>query len=101
MTLPTDRQTANLTPNARAVLERRYLLKDDAGAPIELVTAQRAREIEPQLTDSVKAASYCAVDGYANASLTGLYYRELLAEAGVHVYEGERVEGLDRDRTAG
>jgi ribonucleoside-diphosphate reductase alpha chain len=31
MTLP----TANLTPNARAVLDRRYLLKDDAGQPIE------------------------------------------------------------------
>jgi glycine/D-amino acid oxidase-like deaminating enzyme len=48
------------------------------------------------LSERIEAASYCAVDGYANASLTGLYYRELLAEAGVNVYEGRAIETIER-----
>ena len=45
--------------------------------------------LEPELTEHIEAASYCGLDGYANASLTGLYYRELLCEASVQVREGE------------
>ena len=52
-----------------------------AGAPIELVNGNRARAIEPVLSAKVELAFYSALDGYANASVTGRAYREALNEA--------------------
>jgi glycine/D-amino acid oxidase-like deaminating enzyme len=52
--------------------------------------------MEPGLSRKVVAASWCAEDGYANSSLTGMYYRELLASAGVEVCEGAAVSAIDR-----
>ena len=87
--------TLAFTAEEAAYLEERVRDRSVAGAPIEMVTRERAREIEPRLSSSMVAASYCAVDGYANASLTGMYYRELLVEADVRVHEGERVEAIE------
>lgn len=83
------------TPEEAAYLNERVTERQDAGAPIELIDVERAREIEPHLCEHIEAASYCAVDGYANASLTGLYYRELLTDAGVDVREGHPVDAID------
>jgi glycine/D-amino acid oxidase-like deaminating enzyme len=83
------------TPEEASYLCERVEERRRAGAPIELVDAKRARELEPELSGRIEAASYCAIDGYANASLTGVYYRELLAEAGVHVREGQRVVAIE------
>lgn len=81
------------------LLHERMGLKREAGAPIELITATRVRELEPGLTDKVVAASWCEADGYANSSLTGAWCREQLADAGVELREGARVDRIDR--TAG
>ncbi len=59
----------------------------EAGAPIEIVTGHRAREIEPGLSDQVRVAGWCKVDGFANASLTGLAYRRALIAAEVKLHE--------------
>jgi glycine/D-amino acid oxidase-like deaminating enzyme len=83
------------TPEEAASLEALVEQRRQAGAPIELIDRGRVRELEPHLTKNIEAASYCAIDGYANASLTGSYYRELLSEAGVHVREGQRVEAIE------
>lgn len=88
--------TLAFTAAEAAYLEARVAERRDAGAPIELVSPTRARELEPHLTERIEAASYCARDGYANASLTGHYYRERLAASGVEVFEGERVTSIDR-----
>ncbi len=87
--------TLAFTPEEATYLEERVEERRQAGAPIELIDPERARELEPHLSERIEAASYCALDGYANASLTGLYYRQLLSEAGVHVREGHPVEAID------
>ena len=68
-------------------LRQRMMARRNAGAPIELITAAAARSLEPRIREGLAAASFCAADGYANASLTGVYYRSRLRAAGVDVRE--------------
>jgi glycine/D-amino acid oxidase-like deaminating enzyme len=68
-------------------LRQRMTARRKAGAPIELIAPAQARSLEPRLRDGLAAASFCAADGYANASLTGVYYRGRLHAAGVDVRE--------------
>ncbi len=69
----------------------------EAGAPIEIVTGARAKEIEPGLSGEVRVAGHCVVDGFANAYLTGLAYRRALLEAGVALREETPVSGVRRE----
>jgi sarcosine oxidase subunit beta len=89
LTLAFDDENASLLATVMDARRR-------AGAPIEMVGANRAREIEPALSEKTVAASYCAVDGYANSYLAGLAYRKALAGAGVSVKEGAPVRSVDR-----
>jgi sarcosine oxidase subunit beta len=73
------------------LLHERQTLKAKAGAPITFVANNRLRAAEPQLTQKVIAASYCPEDGYANASLTGQYYRNKLRDAKVEYRENSKV----------
>jgi len=84
--------------NAREaeLLHDRQTLKAQAGAPIEFVSNNRLRAAEPALTQSVVAASFCAQDGFANAALTGQYFRARLRQAGVAFREGAAVTGIDK-----
>ena len=66
----------------------------EAGAPIELVSGRRAMEIEPGVSDRVRIAGWCKVDGFANAYLTGLAYRRALIEAGVTLFERTAANGI-------
>jgi glycine/D-amino acid oxidase-like deaminating enzyme len=68
-------------------LTQRMSARRNAGAPIEFITPAAARSLEPRLRAGLVAASYCAADGYANASLTGAYYRGLLRAAGADLRE--------------
>ncbi|HTR59071.1 MAG TPA: FAD-dependent oxidoreductase [Casimicrobiaceae bacterium] len=68
-------------------LRQRMTARRNAGAPIEFITAAAARSLEPRIREGLAAASFCAADGYANASLTGVYYRSRLRAAGVDVRE--------------
>jgi glycine/D-amino acid oxidase-like deaminating enzyme len=69
-----------------------------AGAPIEVISPVRAREIEPGLGPHLALASFCPLDGYANSSVTGAAYRTILRRAGVEVREGEGVTAIHSDR---
>jgi glycine/D-amino acid oxidase-like deaminating enzyme len=89
--------TLAFTESEAAILSERMTARRDAGAPIELVTSARAREIEPGITERTVLASYCPLDGYANASVTGMYYRQLLQRAGVHVLERTPVDAIEPD----
>ncbi|MDP6121388.1 MAG: FAD-binding oxidoreductase, partial [Rhodospirillales bacterium] len=51
----------------------------------------------PNLSEHVTLASYCAIDGYANSTLTGKAFRAALEREGVDVREGWSVEGVERD----
>jgi sarcosine oxidase subunit beta len=67
----------------------------EAGAPIELVSGRRAKEIEPGLCGEVRVAGWCQVDGFANAYLTGFAYRRALVEASVVLHERHHAIGIE------
>jgi sarcosine oxidase subunit beta len=69
----------------------------EAGAPIEIIGANRAREIEPAISDRPELAAYCPVDGYAYSYRIGVAYRRALLADGVALREGHAVEGIERD----
>lgn len=88
--------TLAFTEREEQLLLERSALKREAGAPIEIVSPNRVAEAEPGLTRRVRLAAWCALDGYANSSLTGSYYRALLGVAGVPYRQGCRVTAIER-----
>ena len=82
------------TEQEEELLTYRASKRREAGAPIEIVSGQRAAAIESGLSRQVRVAGWCKVDGYANAYLTGLAYRRALLQAGVVLYEQTRASGI-------
>lgn len=82
--------------NAReqALLEERMTQKRAAGAPIEFVSPAQVRAREPALSERIVAASYCAEDGHADSTRTGVYLRALLREGGVELRENTPVQAI-------
>lgn len=89
--------TLAFTEAEAEMLETRQRLKREAGAPIEFVSLERLRQAEPGLSPRVVAASYCPLDGYANSSLTGQYYRTRLRAAGIPYHERRPVTAIRRE----
>lgn len=85
------------TEREEALLTERASRRCEAGAPIALIGAAQAADVEPGLGDGVRLAGHCSIDGYANAYLTGLAYRRALVDAGVDVLENRPVAGLTRE----
>ncbi|HIN18020.1 MAG TPA: FAD-binding oxidoreductase, partial [Gammaproteobacteria bacterium] len=82
-----------------ATLEHRAAARRERGAQIELLSASKARSIEPGLSTEVMAASYCPMDGFAKANQTGFALYQALKTARVDIrgsYWVERVEPEDR-----
>ncbi len=86
------------TEGEAAMLEERVTARRAAGAPIELVSPERAREIEPGLSDRLILAGHCPIDGFTSAYLTGRAFRPALLNAGVDVFENRAVRGMDQAR---
>ena len=84
------------TDEEAETLEAAMAERKAAGSPIEVVSAKRAREIEPGLSKHPVLASYCALDGFANSSLVGGAFRRALKGAGVEVCEGAPVTLIER-----
>ncbi|MGK7869084.1 NAD(P)/FAD-dependent oxidoreductase [Falsiroseomonas sp. E2-1-a20] len=82
------------TEHEAAMLEERAHFRRQAGAPIELVSPARAREIEPGLSERVIAAGHCPIDGFTSAYLTGRAFRPALLNAGVDLRENCAVRGV-------
>jgi glycine/D-amino acid oxidase-like deaminating enzyme len=85
------------TEAEQALLESRARARREQGAPIELISAARAREVEPGLGPGVRAAALCAIDGHVTANLTGHVYRRALVAAAVELREHTAVESIERD----
>jgi glycine/D-amino acid oxidase-like deaminating enzyme len=67
----------------------------EQGAPVEIISRQRAQELEPGLSATPVLASWCPVDGYASSYLLGEAMRAALAAAGVKVHEQTTVTAID------
>ncbi len=79
------------------MLHERMSARREAGAPIEIVDAARAREIEPGISNRAVAASYCHLDGYANSYMIGRTYRAALLDAGIDLREWQPMETIARE----
>jgi glycine/D-amino acid oxidase-like deaminating enzyme len=77
------------------LVELRAKARREYGAPIEVISPARAREIEPGVHPGLLKAGYCDIDGFASAYLTGRAFRHALTAAGVDVLENAPVEGVD------
>ena len=93
--VPTAGLCLAFTDAEAALLEARVRARRETGAPIELVSPERAREVEPGLSDRPKLAACCPIDGYAAAYATGLAYAKALGEAGVELIEDEAIDGVE------
>ncbi|GAA5232720.1 FAD-binding oxidoreductase [Verticiella sediminum] len=87
--------TLAFTEAEAELVELRARARREFGAPIEVITAARAREIEPGLNPALLKAGYCEIDGYASAYLTGRAFRHALDNAGVTVLEDTPVTAID------
>lgn len=92
----TDGLTLAFTPAEEEMLHARAAARREQGAPIEILSGDRARVVEPGLSDRVRLAAHCPIDGFASAYLTGRAYREALVAAGAEVREGAAVTGVDK-----
>ena len=79
------------------VLRAEMALRAAAGAPIEIIGGNRARKIEPALSEGVVAAAHCPQDGHALSYLSGALFQRALAGAGVEVQGGTAVCGIEHD----
>jgi glycine/D-amino acid oxidase-like deaminating enzyme len=77
------------------LVELRAKARREYGAPIEVISPARAREIEPGVHPGLLKAGYCDIDGFASAYLTGRAFRHALTAASVDVLENTPVEGID------
>lgn len=77
------------------LVELRAKARREYGAPIEVISPARAREIEPGVHPGLMKAGYCDIDGFASAYLTGRAFRHALTIAGVEVIENTPVAGID------
>lgn len=84
------------TEREAEMLEMRAAVRHDAGAPIELISPERAREIEPGLSPRIIAAAHCRIDGFNSPYLAGRAFRRALGEAGVDILEYRPVTAVDR-----
>jgi len=88
--------TLAFTEREEQLLVERSALKREAGASIEIVSPNRVAEAEPGLSRRVRLAAWCPLDGYANSSLTGSYYRARMDEAGLPYRQFCRVTAIER-----
>ncbi len=79
------------------MLETRMAARRAAGAPIELIGLERAREIEPGLSGHARLIAYCPLDAYSDTLVLGHAYRAALAAEGVAIREASPVSGIERD----
>lgn len=89
--------TVAFTDEEAQELTVRMTERKEAGIDLVLIDGKKAKELEPGLCDGVVLASYSHMDGYANSSMTGRAYRHALLRAGVALYEGEPVIGIERE----
>jgi sarcosine oxidase, subunit beta len=89
--------TLAFTQDEAALLAERMALKQAAGAPVTMLARSAIAAHEPGVSNAVVAASWCAEDGYADSTKTGLTYRSLLQAAGADIAENQPVQQIDEN----
>lgn len=84
------------TPEQVADLHAKHALERALGIPSEVVSGDDARLEMPELSTSVIAADWCALDGYANPLLVTPAYLRAAQRHGASVYGFSPVTGITR-----
>jgi len=83
------------TPEREQEVLRQVAWAKTFGLPLELISAQEARELFPlMVTDGVRCASYLATDGYLDASQLTYALAEKAREGGARILTHTRVTGI-------
>ncbi|MFD5513780.1 NAD(P)/FAD-dependent oxidoreductase [Streptomyces sp. NPDC127051] len=77
-------------------LANKHVMERAAGIPTEVLTGGQARERLPLLSPSVRAASWCPLDGYANPLLITPAYLEAARRNGAEVHPFTPVTAIRR-----
>ncbi|MDR5699040.1 NAD(P)/FAD-dependent oxidoreductase [Agromyces aerolatus] len=77
-------------------LHTKSLWESDAGIPTEVLDGTAARAAMPQLGPSVRGATWCALDGYANSLLATPAYLSAARTLGATVYTDAPVVAIER-----
>ena len=88
--------TLAFTDAEAELLAAQTVERSAAGAANEIVTLERARRMEPGLSERPVMVSYCPLDGLVAANLAGLALGQALRRAGVEVREEGTVTGIER-----
>jgi 4-methylaminobutanoate oxidase (formaldehyde-forming) len=84
------------TPEREQELHRQVGWSRTFGLPLELLSAEEARELFPLMsTEGVRAASYLPTDGYLDPSQLTYALAEGAREGGCRVFTHTRVTGID------
>ena len=94
-TVVCDGLSLAFTESEAELLALRAARRREAGAPIGIISTARAQEVEPGLSDHPVLAAHCPIDGYTSAYLTGRAFLAALRDAGVAVFEGTPVSGVE------
>ncbi len=87
------------TPEREQEVLRQVAWAKTFGLPLELISADRARELFPLMsTDGVRCASYLPSDGYLDPSLLTTALVDGARERGCRVFTHTRVTGIDVER---
>lgn len=89
--------TLAFTEEEAEMLTERMAARIANGAPVEMIGPDRARELEPGLSDKPRLASWCPMDAYASSYRLGDLFRGVLQRSGVEVREFTPVEAIERE----
>jgi Glycine/D-amino acid oxidases (deaminating) len=84
------------TEEQHAELVTKSRWEAESGVPTELLTGEAARAMMPELGPTVRAATWCPIDGYANPLLVTPAYLRAAARHGARIYTGQPVRALRR-----
>jgi 4-methylaminobutanoate oxidase (formaldehyde-forming) len=90
------------TPEREQEVLRQVAWAKTFGLPLELISAQEARELFPLMsTDGVRCASYLPSDGYLDPSLLTTALADGARAGGCRIFTHTRVTGIDVDHAGG
>ncbi|WP_043662800.1 NAD(P)/FAD-dependent oxidoreductase [Streptomyces xylophagus] len=84
------------TADQEEELREKHEWERRAGIPTEVLTGDEARKQLPLLSDRVRAASWCSLDGYANPLLITPAYLAAARRLGVEVHAFTPVTGIQQ-----
>ena len=84
-------------PAETSALEALISSRCTPGAPVELVTGTRARELEPALAGHIVAASHCPTDAQANPWGIARWFAEAAAQMGAQILSDCALQALAPD----